>query len=118
MDINALQALVVDALEKLPADALTRLDEDLASLLASSIGPAGAKAARADGGGRAARESRQAAHDASGRVSASPAARKRAGELGIQPGSSYSFDVFHAERHLSASNFRIETSIECFTPVD
>lgn len=58
-------------------------DEDLASLLASSIGPAGAKAARADGGGRAARESRQAARDASGRVSASPAARKRAGELGI-----------------------------------
>jgi fibro-slime domain-containing protein len=42
----------------------------------------------------------------------------RAGELGIQPGRSYSFDVFHAERHLSASNFRIETSIECFTPVD
>jgi fibro-slime domain-containing protein len=42
----------------------------------------------------------------------------RAGELGIQTGRSYAFDVFHAERHLSASNFRIETSIECFTPVD
>ena len=32
---------------------------------------------------RAAREGRQAARDASGRVNASPAARKRAGELGI-----------------------------------
>jgi pimeloyl-ACP methyl ester carboxylesterase len=58
-------------------------DDDLASLLASSAAPAGAKVVRADGGGRAARESRQAARDASGRVSASPAARKRAGELGI-----------------------------------
>ena len=58
-------------------------DDDLASLLAATAGPAGAKATRPDGGGRAARESRQAAKDASGRVSASPAARKRAGELGI-----------------------------------
>jgi fibro-slime domain-containing protein len=41
-----------------------------------------------------------------------------AAKLGIQAGRAYSFDVFHAERHLSASNFRIETSIECFTPVD
>jgi fibro-slime domain-containing protein len=42
----------------------------------------------------------------------------RAAELGIEPGHSYAFDVFHAERHTSRSNFRIETSIECFTPVD
>lgn len=37
-----------------------------------------------------------------------------AGALGITPGNTYSFDVFHAERHTSESNFRIETSIECF----
>ncbi len=37
-----------------------------------------------------------------------------AGALGITPGSTYSLDVFHAERHTSESNFRIETSIDCF----
>jgi fibro-slime domain-containing protein len=42
----------------------------------------------------------------------------RAAELGIVAGQTYAFDVFHAERHTSRSNFRIETSIECFTPVD
>ncbi len=41
----------------------------------------------------------------------------RATELGIVPGSTYSFDVFHAERHTTESNFRIETSIDCFVPV-
>lgn len=40
---------------------------------------------------------------------------KRASELGIEPGKTYSFDVFHAERHTTASNFRMETSIECLT---
>jgi fibro-slime domain-containing protein len=25
-------------------------------------------------------------------------------------------DIFHAERHTSQSNFRIETNISCFTP--
>ena len=33
--------------------------------------------------------------------------------LGIVAGQSYPLDVFHAERHTTASNFRIETSIEC-----
>lgn len=56
-------------------------DEDLAGLLASS-GPAAGGAA-ASGAARPTREARQAARDASGRVNASPAARKRAGELGV-----------------------------------
>jgi fibro-slime domain-containing protein len=38
----------------------------------------------------------------------------RAAELGITPGGTYRFDIFHAERHTSQSNFRLETSIECF----
>ena len=37
--------------------------------------------------------------------------------LGIVPGNTYAFDVFHAERHTTESNFRIETSIDCFVPV-
>jgi fibro-slime domain-containing protein len=41
----------------------------------------------------------------------------RAAELGIVPGNTYAFDVFHAERHTTESNFRIETSIDCFVPV-
>lgn len=41
----------------------------------------------------------------------------RAAELGIQPGRTYSMDVFHAERHTEGSNFRIETNIECIKPV-
>jgi pyruvate dehydrogenase E2 component (dihydrolipoamide acetyltransferase) len=56
-------------------------DDDLAALLATS-GPAAAAGA-ASGGTRVARERRQAATDAGGRVSASPAARKLAAELGI-----------------------------------
>jgi fibro-slime domain-containing protein len=40
----------------------------------------------------------------------------RATELGIGPGHVYSMDIFHAERHTSASNFSIETNIACFTP--
>lgn len=38
----------------------------------------------------------------------------QASELGITPGNVYSFHVFQAERHTVQSNFRIETSIECF----
>jgi pimeloyl-ACP methyl ester carboxylesterase len=55
-------------------------DDDLAALLATT-----AKSAAATGGAapRAAREARAAARDASGRVNASPAARKLAGELGV-----------------------------------
>ena len=36
-----------------------------------------------------------------------------ASTLSISVGGTYSLDVFHAERHTSESNFRIETSIEC-----
>jgi len=55
-------------------------DEDVQALVATTSGgaPTADRAAP-----RAAREGRQAARDASGRVNASPAARKRAGELGI-----------------------------------
>ena len=35
-------------------------------------------------------------------------------ELGLARGETYPMDIFHAERHTSASTFRIETSIECF----
>lgn len=37
-----------------------------------------------------------------------------AATLGIVVGNTYSLDVFHAERHTTESNFRIETSIDCF----
>jgi len=36
----------------------------------------------------------------------------RAAELGITPGNTYPLDLFHAERHTSQSNFRIESSLE------
>jgi pimeloyl-ACP methyl ester carboxylesterase len=55
-------------------------DDEVQALVATSSG------AIATAGGvapRVVRESRQAARDASGRVNASPAARKRAGELGV-----------------------------------
>lgn len=38
-----------------------------------------------------------------------------AGFLGIQLGGTYPMDIFHAERHTDQSNFRIDTSIQCFT---
>jgi fibro-slime domain-containing protein len=38
-------------------------------------------------------------------------------ELGIEVGRDYAVDIFHAERHSGESNFRIETSIDCVTPV-
>ncbi|WP_437296851.1 fibro-slime domain-containing protein [Sorangium sp. So ce426] len=41
----------------------------------------------------------------------------RAEEFGITPGNSYTLDFFFAERHTTESNFRIDTSIGCFTPV-
>lgn len=40
-----------------------------------------------------------------------------AGMLGITAGNTYALDVFHAERHTSESNFRIETSIDCLSGV-
>ncbi len=36
--------------------------------------------------------------------------------LGLNPGQSYTLDAFHAERCGSGSNFRIDTSINCFIP--
>jgi pyruvate dehydrogenase E2 component (dihydrolipoamide acetyltransferase) len=55
-------------------------DEDVQTLVATT---GGATAPAVGATPRVAREGRQAARDASGRVNASPAARKRAGELGI-----------------------------------
>lgn len=40
-----------------------------------------------------------------------------ADEFGLEIGNNYSLDFFFAERHSTLSNFRIETSIQCFTPV-
>jgi fibro-slime domain-containing protein len=37
---------------------------------------------------------------------------QRATELGIEPGNSYSLDLFHAERRTLASHFRVETDLE------
>jgi fibro-slime domain-containing protein len=42
----------------------------------------------------------------------------QAATLNIAPGRAYSMDIFHAERHTSASNFSIETNIACFTPAE
>jgi fibro-slime domain-containing protein len=39
-----------------------------------------------------------------------------AGALGISIGGNYPMDIFHAERHTDQSNFRIQTTISCFTP--
>lgn len=41
----------------------------------------------------------------------------QASSLGITRGRKYPLDVFHAERHTTESNFRIETTIGCLTPV-
>ncbi|RYZ04909.1 MAG: fibro-slime domain-containing protein [Myxococcales bacterium] len=41
----------------------------------------------------------------------------QAASLGIVPGGNYQMDIFHAERHTSESNFRVETNIRCFEPV-
>ncbi|MDX2010227.1 MAG: fibro-slime domain-containing protein [Myxococcaceae bacterium] len=40
----------------------------------------------------------------------------QASRLGLTRGQTYRFDVFHAERHTSESNFRMQTSIDCFRP--
>ena len=40
---------------------------------------------------------------------------QQAATLGITPGVAYPMDIFHAERQTTASNFRIETNIKCFT---
>lgn len=41
----------------------------------------------------------------------------QAAALGIATNTVYPLDVFHAERHTVASNFRIETSIDCLVVV-
>jgi fibro-slime domain-containing protein len=38
-------------------------------------------------------------------------------DLGLTEGETYTMDIFHAERHTSASNFRIETTIACFVDI-
>lgn len=35
-------------------------------------------------------------------------------DLGLTAGETYPMDIFHAERHTSASNFRMVTTIDCF----
>lgn len=40
----------------------------------------------------------------------------QAADLGIAVGHAYPMDIFHAERHTSASNFGVETNIACFSP--
>lgn len=62
----------------------TLSEEEIASLVAAAQPQAAGKAASGGGDGqRTGREARSAARDDSGRVNASPAARKRATELGI-----------------------------------
>jgi fibro-slime domain-containing protein len=41
-----------------------------------------------------------------------------AGSAGLVKGTTYDFDIFHAERHTIESNFRIQTSIDCFKEPD
>jgi fibro-slime domain-containing protein len=36
---------------------------------------------------------------------------KSAGDLGIAKGNEYTLDLFHAERHTTASHFRIDTNL-------
>jgi len=40
----------------------------------------------------------------------------QASTLNIALGGTYPMDIFHAERHTFASNFKITTNIACFTP--
>lgn len=40
----------------------------------------------------------------------------QAGSLGLTVGQRYPLDIFHAERHTTESNFRVETTIECLEP--
>lgn len=51
-----------------------------------------------------------------GEQSASIDLDANAGALGITKGNSYAMDIFHAERHTTQSNFRIDTTIACFVP--
>lgn len=53
-----------------------------------------------------------------GALSATVAIDDFAGALSLVVGDTYPMDIFHAERHTTESNFRIETNIDCFVPVD
>jgi fibro-slime domain-containing protein len=39
-------------------------------------------------------------------------------QLQLVRGQRYTFDIFHAERKTASSNFRVETNIDCFVPVN
>lgn len=41
----------------------------------------------------------------------------QATQLGIVKGGTYRMDIFHAERHTTASNFKIRTTIACFKTI-
>lgn len=41
-----------------------------------------------------------------------------AGALGITTGNTYKIDVFHAERHTGASNFKMTTTIDCLVVIE
>jgi fibro-slime domain-containing protein len=38
--------------------------------------------------------------------------------LGLEVGQTYAMDIFHAERHTTASTFKVSTTIDCFIVVD
>jgi fibro-slime domain-containing protein len=48
-------------------------------------------------------------------VSATADFDELAAMLGLVPGNTYPIDIFHAERHTTESNFRVDTSVDCFT---
>jgi len=41
----------------------------------------------------------------------------QAAALGISIGNTYQMDIFHAERHTSESNFRVETTLSCLDSI-
>lgn len=51
-----------------------------------------------------------------GALSATVNLDEHASEFEIEPGNTYSFDLFFAERHTVASNFRIETTLDINVP--
>ena len=42
---------------------------------------------------------------------------QQAASLGITVGQTYPMDIFHAERHIVESHFRMQTKFECLTPI-
>ena len=39
----------------------------------------------------------------------------QAASLGLTVGQTYNMDIFHAERHVTESHFRMQTKFECLT---